>query len=205
VMLDGLTTLSLFRTPDQLCYDVIERPDDVRAWSDALTDIYLEAYDHFHRLLQGLGYNDTSTWLSAMAEGPCEAVQCDFAVMLSPAMFARFALPDLQRLTAYFNFSLYHLDGTCQLRFLDLLRTLPRLNGIQWNPDPPAGSPTRWIDALREIRRRQFCLHVWCETVDEAVTLTRELGPDGLLLVLPRFETVSEAEAAIETIEHVAR
>ena len=200
IMLDGMTTLSGFRTPPQLCIDLMERPQAVRAWSAALTDVYIAAYDHFYRLVQSLGYGDTSTWLSAMAEGKLEAVQCDFAVMLSPAMFAEFALPDLRRLTEYFDYSLYHLDGTCQMRFLDLLRTLPRLNGIQWNPEPPAGSPVLWLEALKAIRQRGFCLHVNCATVDEAVTLTRELGPDGLLLVLPRFASQAEAEEAIRRI-----
>jgi len=130
-----------------------------------------------------------------------EAVQCDFATMISPAMFERFVVPDLRVMTERLDFSLYHLDGTCQLRFLDLLGTLPRLNGIQWNPEPPAGSPVGWIDALRDIRRRGFSLLVWVAGVEEAVALARALGPDGLCLVLPRFKIAEEARAAIRTIE----
>ena len=86
------------------------------------------------------------------------------------------------------------------MRFLDLLRTLPQLNGIQWNPEPPAGSPARWVEAFREIRKRGFCLHVHCWNVDEAVAITKALGPDGLLLALPRFKTVTEAEAVIRAV-----
>ena len=131
-----------------------------------------------------------------------ESVQCDFAVMLSPTMFDQFVMPDLWRATEYFDFSMYHLDGTGQMRFLDLLRTLPKLNGIQWNPEPPAGSPALWVEAFREIRQRGFCLHIHCPSVDEAVQITKALGPDGLLLVLQqRFKTEAEAEAAIRRIE----
>ncbi len=205
IMLDGMTTLSAFRTPRQLCYDCIERPAAVRAWSDALTSIYIEAYEHFRRYLLRWGYTDTTTWLHAMAEGTLEAVQCDFSVMLSPAMYEQFVMPDLRRLTEYFQYSLYHLDGTCQLRFLRLLGTLPRLNGIQWNPEPPAGSPVRWLSALRDIRSRGWVLHINCDTVDEAVTLTRELGPDGLLIVLPRFDSLAAAQAAIARIERAVQ
>jgi hypothetical protein len=201
VMLDGMTTLSAFRTPRQLCLDVIESPDLVRQWSDALTTVYLEAYEHFYRLVKALGYGDTTSWLQVTAEGRMEAVQCDFAVMLSPAMYARFAMPDLERLTGYMDYSLYHLDGTCQMRFLDLLRGLPRLNGIQWNPEPGAGSPVQWLDAYREIRKHGFSLYVGCDTLDEALQITGALGPDGLMLVLPRFPTVAEAEDAIARIQ----
>jgi len=201
--LDGLTTLSKFRGTEQLCLDLIERPEDVRAWSDALTSIYIESFEQFYRLVASLGYGETASWLQAPAPGRVEAVQCDFGMTLSPAMFERFALPDLARLTEYLDFSLYHLDGVAQMRFLDLLRTLPHLNGIQWNPEPPMNPPTRWIDAFREIRRRNFNLFVWTESVEEAVTITREIGPDGLLIVLPQFASVDEAEAAIERIVKV--
>ncbi len=201
VLLDGLTTLSGFRTPEQLCVDLLERPDDVRRWSAALTDMYLAAYRHFYGLVTRWGYGDTTTWLSSMAEGSFEAVQCDFSVMLSPRMYEAFVLPDLVRTVEAFDYTLYHLDGTVQLRFLDLLATIPGLTGIQWNPEPGAGSPVLWIDALRDIRRRGWCLHVHCPTVDDAVRLAGELGPDGLLLVLPPFDTRQEAVEAIAAVE----
>ena len=205
IMLDGLTTLSQFRTPAQLCLDCIEAPEEVRKWSDALTTVYIETYEYFYQFVKKLGYGDTMAWLSAMAEGRMEAVQTDFSVMLSPEMFERFALPDLRRLTEYLDFSLYHLDGTCQMRFLDHLRTLKKLNGIQWNPEPPANPPTRWIAAFKEIRRRKFSLHIWVESVEDAVFITKALGPDGLLLVLPSFGSPAEADAAIKKVQAAVR
>jgi hypothetical protein len=105
------------------------------------------------------------------------------------------------------DYSLYHLDGTCQLRFFDLLATLPRLNGIQWNPEPGNSDPGPWLDTLREIRRRGWCLLVndsVCNSVEAAEMITREVGPDGLFLSLPAFDTLSEAEAAIERIQKAA-
>ena len=124
--------------------------------------------------------------------------------MVSPAMFERFVLPHLAYMTERLDFSRYHLDGTCQMRFLDLLRTLPRLSGIQWNPEPGAGSPLQWLDALRAIRRHGFCLTVGCGSAQEATELTRALGPDGLLLTLPRFKTEGEAREAIRAVERCA-
>jgi hypothetical protein len=173
----------------------------VRRWSDALTTLYTDAYEHFYRLVADLGYGDTTTWLHVMAEGRFEAVQCDFAVMISPGQFDEFVMPDLRRLTEYLDFSLYHLDGTCQLRFLDLLADLPDLHGIQWNPEPDSGPPTEWLDAFRDIRSRGLSLYVNCPSVGEAAAVTRALGPDGLFIVLPRFETAAEAEAAIAAVE----
>lgn len=50
------------------------------------------------------------------------------------------------------------------------------------------------------MRARRLSLIICC-SVDEAVILTKELGPNGLYLILPYFNTPEEAEAAIDTIE----
>jgi hypothetical protein len=200
-LLDAMTTLSLLRTQAELCVDLVERPEDVRRWSSALTDLYVATLDHFHAKLTGLGYGESCTWLGVTAEGKMESVQCDFAVLLSPAMFEEFVLPDLARAVEFLDRSLYHLDGTCQMRFLDLIASCRGLSGIQWNPEPAAGSALGWVNGFKEIRRRGLSLDVRCAGAEEAVELTNVLGPDGLLLRLPEFGTVAEAEEAIRKIE----
>lgn len=82
----------------------------------------------------------------------------------------------------------------------DIIEGCPKLNGIQWNPETTPGTPTDCIEMLREIRRRGMCLYVTCE-VDQAVAVTRELGPDGLCLRLPVFDSVDEAERAVQEID----
>jgi hypothetical protein len=190
LMMDGLSTLAMFRLPHRLCVDMLDRPGWVKAWSGALTTMYIEIYEHYYKRL---GYGQSLCFFGPWAPGRSEGVQCDFAVNISPAMYEEFVLPDLRRTTDYFDYSLYHLDGTCQMRFLDLLRQCPKLSGIQWNPETTAGGVLNWLDALREIRRRKFCLMIGCSP-EEAVALTRELGPDGLFLTLPVFETMDAAQ-----------
>jgi hypothetical protein len=201
IWLDPLTSLSLLRTPEQLCLDVIERPDDVRRWSVALTDLTLQTSEWIYELLLRHGHGEAGSFFTLMAEGRMEAVQCDFAVMLSPKQFEQFVMPDLRRLSDYFDFSLYHLDGTCQMRFLDQLATLDNLTGIQWNPEPGENFPLKWLDAFRTIRKKGLVLAVGTNSVDEAVELARELGPDGLTLFLPEQKTVQDVQQAIERIE----
>jgi len=199
-LLDPLTTLAALVGAEALCFDLLERPEDVRAAVEWLADLYVETYELFYRQACDLGFGETGTWLAATAPGRMEVAQCDFGVMLSPAQFEQFALPELRRISEYLDYSLYHLDGTCQTRFLDLLATLPKLNGIQWNPEPAAGSPEAWIDTFRQIRSRGWRLHVWCNP-DEAVAITRALGPDGLFLDLSSHcQTPADAEEAIRRI-----
>ena len=197
LMLDGLSTLGMFRGFENLCTDLIDRPEWVKTWSARLTDMYIAIYEHYYRLL---GYGRSQCFGGPTTPGRCEGVQCDFAVHFSPAMFEEFTLPDLRRTTEYLDRSLYHLDGTCQLRFLDQLRACPRLNGIQWNPETTALEPLKWLHAFREMRRRDFCIMIGA-TVDDAIEITKQIGPDGLFFCLPAFKTQDEALQAIERFE----
>jgi hypothetical protein len=126
--------------------------------------------------------------------------QCDFAIMLSPAMFDRFVLPNLQAQTEYFDHSCYHLDGTPQTRFLDQLCSLPRLHAMQWNPEPGAPPPIRWVDFFRAVRKRKRALWVLVQTPDEAVELTRALGPDGLMLAVRGINSLGEMEPFLKRL-----
>lgn len=97
--------------------------------------------------------------------------------------------------------ALYHLDGVEPVRFLDLLATLPSLDGIQWKLQPGQGhiDDPRWIEVFRGIRARGWKLHfneAECPTVDTVATVLEALGPDGLSFSLPEFPNVAEADAA---------
>jgi hypothetical protein len=197
--LDGMTTLSALRTPEQLCLDVIERPDDVKRVAAGLNDLLFEAHRAFFSTLQQFGHAQTVTWAGIYAPGKCEMVQCDFGIMLSPAMYEEFVLPELRRMTEYFEYSCYHLDGTPQTRFLDLLCRLPRLHAIQWNPEPPALPPLEWLDFYREVRRRRRSLWIACDA-PTAVELTRRLGPDGLMFSVGDLKSVDEVEGLLHRL-----
>jgi hypothetical protein len=197
---EGLTTLSLLREPARLCLDLVERPHDVLRWNEALTSLYVDCYEHFYRHVSRLGYGETTTWLRVFAEGSLEAVQCDFSVMISPEMYRRFVLSQLERTVAGFDNALYHLDGTCQMRWLDILRGIPGLNGIQWNPEMMTEPQTKWIEAFQRIRSTGLVLYTHANSVEEAEVIAREVGPDGLFIVLPVFGSVAEAESAVSRI-----
>ncbi len=204
VLLDGMTTLSDLRTQESLCLDLIDRPQDVRRTAGRLNDILLEAHAAFYSTLAERGWRHSVTWCGIYAPGRAEMVQCDFGIMLSPAMYEQFVLPDLRRMTEYFEFSCYHLDGTPQIRFLDLLTSLPRLNAIQWNPEPPAPPPLAWLEFFREVRRRQRSLWIACDA-ETAVELTRQLGPDGLMLWIREPKTARDVRDLLERLEQAAK
>jgi len=194
LLTDGFTTLSSFRGADVLAMDLIEQPEQVERWAEALTTMFIDIYEYYY---QRLGYSRDVCFGGPVAPGRSEAVQCDFAVMLSPAMYEQFVLPGIRRMTDYFDDTLYHMDGVEQMRFLDLLCQCPGLNGIQWNPQVEFADPLSRLDDLKEIRRRDLCLMINCQTTEPARRLVDALGPEGLFLRLNRFDTTREAEDAL--------
>jgi hypothetical protein len=116
--------------------------------------------------------------------------------MLSPQMFGEFVAPDLSRVTAYLDYSMYHLDGVAQMRFLDQIAELPGLNGVQWNPEPVEQFPDRHVGAMKAIREKGLSLYAFV-SVEDGLMLTRELGPDGLFFDVGEVQTPDEAERII--------
>lgn len=200
VLMDGMTALSLFRDSGPLCLDLLDRPADVQRVAKALDQLSLDAHAAFFEPLRKAGHDQTVTWAGIYSQGKAEMVQCDFGVMLSPAMFDEFAMPGLRLVTEYMDHSCYHLDGTCQCRFLDLLASLPRLHAIQWNPEPGAAPVTEWLGFFKDVRRKKLSLWAVCSTPAEAVYLTRHLGPDGLMLVVKGVKTLPEVDRLLEEL-----
>ena len=124
---------------------------------------------------------------------------CDAGVMISPEMWAEFAVPILRRWTGSLDAALYHLDGVCQLRFLDMICSLPNLRGIQWAAEPAAGPPVKWIDTFRMLRERGLSLYI-SSSAEDALVITRALGPDGLFFTIG-CASREEGEAAIRAFE----
>jgi len=73
--------------------------------------------------------------------------------MLSPEMFAQFAMPRLRRGIQDIPHSTYHLDGVGQIPHLELMLSTNELDVLQWVPGdgkPPQGE---WPDIYRSIAK----------------------------------------------------
>jgi hypothetical protein len=91
----------------------------------------------------------------------------------------------------WMDYSLYHLDGVEQIRHLDLLLSLDKLDMIQWTSvvgQPPA---VDYIPVLKKIQEAGKCLllNVKAKYVEELLT---ELSSKGLYIVT---EAESEDDA----------
>ncbi len=173
--------LALLRGTEQLAFDLIE--EDPEAIKEALGEInvawlrYWEAsVGVIHQWVGGYFH-----WMGIWSDQPSIDLQNDFSCLISPGMFEEFFLPALEQQTNWIERTIYHLDGPGAIRHLDLLLSLPELDGIQWIPGAGAPPVSKWIRLLRRIQAAGKLLQLYCEPW-EVETLLSELEPEGLLL-----------------------
>ncbi len=190
--------LARLRESQRLAVDLLEQPEAVKA---ALAEVNTAWLRYFEAALGVIhqwvgGY---FSWLHLWSDRPAVDLQCDFSCLISPRMFEEIFLPALDQQTRWVARTVYHLDGPGALGHLDLLLSLPELDGIQWVPGAGAPPMSRWIRLLRRIQSRGKLLVLSCEPWEVEILLA-ELEPEGLLLST-RCDSETEARELIRKVE----
>jgi len=135
------------------------------------------------------------------ADGKLQQLQADLSVMISPELFEAFVLPDLDEACNWLDYSIYHLDGQEQIRHLDMLLSIRKLNAIQWTH--VAGQPeiTRFIPVFQRIQSAGKGLILFPESLRQAEELHDVLKPQGLYLITSTGGE-SEANAYLRLVEY---
>lgn len=198
----NLDILASFRTTEGLLFDVIDHPEEVDRLVGQITALWLRYYDEQDALIRP-ACRGTSCWTPIWSTGKTYMLQCDFAYMISPAMFERFAVPDLTACCAHLDHGFYHLDGKGQIPHLDLLLSIPRLRGIQWIPGDGQPPPDHWLPLLKRIRDGGKLCQVFVSP-EGARRIVRNLGGRGFLLVIQHadagFADPQYAEAYLKAL-----
>ncbi len=121
-------------------------------------------------------------WMPFWAPEPFNTSQSDVSCMLSPAMFERFIVPELDVLGTEHGALWYHLDGGDARHHLPRLLSLPYLRVVQYTPAPcePPNGPAH-LEMYRRIQAAGRIVHI--ELPRENVEpLVRELDPALLML-----------------------
>jgi hypothetical protein len=179
----GVDGLAALRDPQRLCLDLYDCPDDVRAAMRALIPIWFVIYETPLRIVLAKSPdNGSTTWLPVWSPGKCYPISCDFAALVSPAMFREFILPHLLAEAAWLDHAICHLDGPDATRHLDALFEIPQLRAIQWVPGARwDGQMLEWLPLLKRIQAAGKGLHLSVKP-EEVLPLVRALRPEGLLL-----------------------
>jgi hypothetical protein len=106
----NLDILASFRGSQQLVLDLYDAPEEVDRLVGEITRLWLRYYDELYDVIQQSG-RGTTPWAPIWSPGRTYMLQSDFAYMISPKMFERFVMPDLQACCAALDHAFYHLDG----------------------------------------------------------------------------------------------
>lgn len=145
----------------------------------------LRACQDLQALVRACGHEywyGNAGWMAFWAPEPYIGTQSDVSCMLSPEMFDRFVVPELDVYGEEFGALWYHLDGGNARQHLPRLLSLPYLRVIQYVPAPcePPNGPDH-LEMYRCIQSAGRIVHIelpW----QHVEPLVRELDPALLML-----------------------
>ncbi len=199
----NLDILASLRDTQRLLYEVIDHPAEVERLVGEITRLWLRYYDELDAIIRP-ACRGTTCWTPLWSPGKTYMLQCDFSYMISPAMYARFVMPDLIACCDHLDHAFYHLDGKGEIPHLDLLLSIDRLRGIQWIPGDGAPPPHEWLPLLKRIRDGGKLCQVFVSP-EGAKAIVDALGGKGFLFVIEQaegeFRDPERAEAFLHALE----
>ena len=178
-----LDVLASLRGAERLLTDLVDCPDRVECALARLNELWWRFYAEIDAAIRP-DQDGTSSWMGVWGPGTSYPLQCDFAAMISPAMFERFVVPHLQSQCRRLDHSIYHLDGPGELPHLDSLLRIPELDGIQWIPgagQPGVGSPV-WFPMYRRILEAGKLLALQWMPPEDVEGVVRAFPAQGVLI-----------------------
>jgi hypothetical protein len=197
-MIDPLSTLSMMRGSDNFCMDLIDRPEDVKRWTAGLGKLYRQAVSSYRDTRAVFGRREDFNWTGAWAPGDMDTLESDVSVMLSPEMFREFALPEAEYEASFFDYTIWHLDGSGQFKHLDDICAIPNLNAIQY-VDEKRRDPMEFADVWEKILRKGKSIIFSCD-YRYAPALTKRLGSKGLAFGAWNCNSEAEMERLIKEV-----
>ncbi len=171
--------LSALVGPENLCMEIMDNPQLVKSACEHVTDCYARIFEQLYEPIHKHGHPST-TWAPCLYQGKMYITNCDFICLISERDFQNIILPSIIREMRYLDKNVFHLDGPQALRHIDALLELPELDGLQWVYGAGNGPSSKWIDVYKKVQSKGKCLDLLCESIDDAITLTEQLKPEGL-------------------------
>lgn len=187
----GLDCVAAWRDPQQLCLDMIDRPDLVEELAQKAIVDFETIYDHFDAMLKAHGQLSVS-WMGIPSRGRMHIPSCDFSTLISPAFFRRFALPILRREVQTMTDNIFHVDGKGVARHIDDILGVPGVHAIQWVQGVGDDLPImQWVPFLKTLQARQVSLVVDVAP-EELEPFMDAMEPEGLFLCIAAQDEAQE-------------
>lgn len=204
-MSSSLDVLASLRQSQNLLMDLMMEPDKVHEALAKLQKIWYRYQKEYFDQLEKTNKAYCTGWLYVLCKGRFYLDQSDFSAMISPEMFAEFALPRLKENMSHFDYGIYHLDGPGELELVDHLCSIEKLHAIQWVPgaglEPEADE--KWYPLFRQIidHGKKIILMAHQDNLAEALTKVFKKFPKKEFCILNSAKSKEDAENLVKTMK----
>ena len=189
-----IDALAHLRGTENLLVDMVEEPEFVHVARDKITEVWVKTQTEIFQMVKENNLGGSSHgWMNLWSPRRHLQLQCDYACMISPAMFEEFVVPELEATSAAFEHCTYHLDGIEQLRHLDLILSVKGIDNIQWTHVAGQPKTSDSIEALRKIQAAGKGLVLFPQR-DEVEFLMKNLSHKALQICVGGIKDREEAE-----------
>jgi len=192
-----LEILRAIRGSENLCIDLIEKPDLIKNKLEEIKDIFIEIYNTLY-IAGNMEKWGTGGWIPFYCEGKFAVIQCDFICMISPLMFRKFALPYIEYEANYLDHSIFHLDGPGALKHLDDILSIKKIDAIQWVPGAGNKPHIYWIELFKKIIKAGKSVIIYPQSVEELKIFHKELGPKKVVYQFGIYGAIKNLKEAEE-------
>lgn len=192
----NMDLLAAIRGPQRLCMDLIDYPDLI---DDAMKDarrIFRELWLSLVAAGQMNRYGYALESHALYSKDGSATLQCDFSIMMSPAMFRRWVLPALEEEAEIVKHVVYHWDGPGALVHMADLLASRGLHTLSFVPGDGHGDPVDHLETYKQIQSGGKAVHVW-GTPDQCKRMHHELRPNKVFYCTTA-ETQPEAEQLLQ-------
>lgn len=191
---DALTCFSLMRGVENLLIDIVEIPEIIMEKIDEFVSAWIKAHSFFHQIYRRKLPGDAS-WL-LWAPGRTYACQSDFSTMISPGMFEKFVVYELEKIKDYLEYIAWHLDGPDEIKHLDILLSLPYIRAIQIVPGagkPPCAS-SLWLPQIEKVLQKGKRVILYSMKKEEFEILIKNFQSGGVLICCGSLNLENETD-----------
>jgi 5-methyltetrahydrofolate--homocysteine methyltransferase len=201
-IVENLDILSAMRSPQNLCFDMLDDPVSVHTGVKKIDDLYFTYYDRIYDIVKDTDGTSSYTAFSVFGRGRVAKVQCDFCALISPDMFREYVEPSLRKQCQKLDHSIYHLDGPDAVKHVPALMEIKELDALQWTcgAGQPDGSCERWYPIYDQVRAAGKGLWIilydgspadWAKNVRDIV---KRYGTKGIYFLFPEFPDLASAK-----------
>jgi len=127
-------TLGILIGSVKLLTYIKDNPQWVKDSLTKIADAIIKLYEKLFQIVSSNGPDGHVNYIGCWSGERNIAVDCDIGSMISEETYKDIFLPSIMKIMNIVKYRIYHLDGTKQLRLLDILLDIKEIHAIQWAP-----------------------------------------------------------------------